>query len=155
MSFFFYSLTVENREALSTCVPAPSYHCMHPACNYGKAFHSRWELDRHVRAVHTGLKDFFCPFLGCVQGSLLTAFTRPDKLTSYIKTCHGHDLQVPLFCPAVGCSAPPSNLHDLAAHIREDHLVDTNPRKQRERCGDQVEILRATGNAARVKNGQE
>lgn len=101
-----------------------------------------------MRAVHGGQKAFACPYPGCLKGLHAWACARPDKLTSHIKTCHGRHAAIPLGCPAVDCHTPPRNLVGLAGHIRIDHLVDNNPRKQRERCGNEVEILRAIANAA-------
>lgn len=126
----------------------PELSCAYSGCSQGKTFSRRWELDRHVRVVHQGQKDLRCPYPHCFQKTQASAFSRPDKLTSLIKACHRRHYELLLSCPAGGCLESPTMLDVLAQHIREDHLVDTNPHKQRQRCGEEVEILRAIANAA-------
>lgn len=156
--FFFYSLAnLRSRSHglrfVNTTTPAGRGDlrllCPMYACAHAGTFASQWDLNRHVQSVHQATKSFECPYPGCFNGLHAWQFARPDKLTSHIKSCHARRQPDALLdCPVFLCVHARSTLTDLASHIRQDHLVDTNPRKQRERCGDEVEILRAIANAA-------
>lgn len=124
--------------------------CPHDHCSYDLPFRTLWELDRHILAVHSSRKAFTCPYHGCYQGTLPTAFARPDKLTSHIKACHRRQPEALINCPSVGCPNPSGTLTVIAEHIQHAHLVDANKRKQTARCGEEVKMLRAVANAAPV-----
>lgn len=124
--------------------------CHFTQCDYDGTFPSRWELGRHIRSKHTRSKTFTCPYPGCLRGLHVPTFARPDKLTSHIRDCHvNRSSDALLDCPASNCSFLPDTLCNLGNHIRLRHfLQSTNANKQRELCGDGVEVLRAVANAS-------
>lgn len=56
--------------------------CTYDGCNFQGSFPRPYELNRHIKATHSGDRSLTCPI--CSAG-----FVRADKLTAHIRTHHG------------------------------------------------------------------
>lgn len=121
--------------------------CDRPDCN--KTFARQWELKRHHESKHSAVKQYVCPVVGCnaLRGGGVPAFSRPDKLTSHIKSVHvGTDATAA--CPAGTCADLPMDLDILGAHIQLYH-----PNRKQE--GETGRLLCAVFNATRAASKAE
>jgi hypothetical protein len=92
--------------------------CTIDGCSLQGTFPRQCELDRHVAAQHNHEKKFECPVFGCLHGPSQTSFTRADKLTSHIRSCHARDIKV--LCPWTNCRIE-VELEVLGIHLERSH----------------------------------
>jgi hypothetical protein len=94
-----------------------SLTCNHAGCSYAGAFRRPWELQRHIAAKHMTEKPYWCPVVGCIKGRGAPAFSRPDKLTTHMRTVH-RDKNAQAICPAATCPDTALELDVLRVHIK-------------------------------------
>lgn len=111
-------------------VEATDLICPHPDCTYKKPFSGPWELKRHIKGKHLGMKTFACPAVGCFKKRERTAFARLDKLTSHFRSTHDPDTIVE--CPHEACKAAGLVSHcDLVAvHLELHHGLTTKSKSK-------------------------
>lgn len=85
-----------------------------------KKFRRHYELKRHEQQCHSHGERYSCTAQGCYsKGSQRHSFTRSDKLTSHIRTCH-HSKTV-FRCVLCPTTMP---LEELGLHCRRKHRND-------------------------------
>jgi len=82
------------------------YSC--PIC--AKKFSRKFNLNTHIKCVHSDDKDYVCPF--CQR-----AFNHSSNLRKHIKTVHGEEKRLP--CPE--CKKPFKHNEALKSHLRVIH----------------------------------
>lgn len=82
------------------------YSC--PLCS--KRFSRKFNLNTHIKCVHSDEKDYVCPF--CQR-----AFNHSSNLRKHIKTVHGEEKRLP--CPQ--CKKPFKHAEALKSHLKVIH----------------------------------
>jgi hypothetical protein len=134
--------------------------CEFEGCTHKGTFQREWELTRHIETKHiVGTGSFVCRAEGCFNKQMPWTFTRPDKLTSHIKTVHNRDT-VFTACPISDCNFGQRTLETLGVHIQRAHknrqegraVLNASTCKVRKcplwRCGKSVKARELPGHVA-------
>lgn len=97
---------IHQRQQIQSSIDQRVYSC--PTC--GKRFSRKFNLNTHIKCVHSDDKDYLCKF--CQR-----AFNHSSNLRKHIKTVHGQEDRLP--CPE--CNKPFKHKEALKSHLRVIH----------------------------------
>jgi len=99
----FHQLPQQHQERIYSC----------PIC--AKRFSRKFNLNTHIKCVHSDEKDYICPF--CQR-----AFNHSSNLRKHIKTVHGEEKRMP--CPQ--CKKPFKHTEALKSHLKVIHGINSH-----------------------------
>lgn len=99
----------------SSCVQLDKDEKTHVCDICGKRFSRKFNLNTHIKCVHSDEKDYVCSF--CKR-----AFNHSSNLRKHIKTVHGTEKRLP--CPL--CKKPFKHADALSNHIKVIHGLQDN-----------------------------